>query len=138
MVEHLCKPSNPMPMNDSKDIEVVNIKHKLSLFSDYWNPKIVGELNDDKVQVVKLKGEFHWHHHEKEEELFLVVKGRLLIHFRDRTLEVNEGEFVIIPKMVEHKPEAPEEVHIVLIEPKSTVNTGNVETENTARKQKKI
>lgn len=123
------------PIKTSGNINVVNIKTKLSLFSETWNPKIVGELNDDKVQVVKLKGEFHWHHHENEEELFLVVMGKLLIHFRDRTIEVNEGEFVIIPKLVEHKPEAPEEVHIVLIEPKTTLNTGNIETENTVKDQ---
>ena len=125
-------------ITDSSNINVVNIKEKLSKFTETWNPKIVGELNDDKVQVVKLKGEFHWHHHEKEEELFLVIKGKLLIHFRDRTLELNEGEFVIIPKLVEHKPEAPDEVHIVLIEPKSTVNTGNVETKNTVINQQTI
>ena len=126
------------PIQDSSTVQVVNIKQKLSLFDAYWNPKIVGELNDDKVQVVKLKGEFHWHHHEHEEELFLVIKGTLLVHFRDRTVTVQEGEFVIIPKLVEHKPEAPEEVHIVLIEPKSTVNTGNAVTKNTVIEQEKI
>src|SRR3989339_304250 len=121
------------PISNSKNVKVVNIKEKLNKFTEHWNPKIVGELNDDKVQVVKLKGEFHWHHHEKEEELFWVITGKLLIHFRDRTVEVNEGEFVIIPKLVEHKPEAPEEVQIVLIEPRTTLNTGNVETENTVK-----
>lgn len=104
---------------------VVNIKNKLSKFSEYWSPKIVGELNDDKVQVVKLKGEFTWHKHDKEEELFYVVKGKLFIHFRDKTEEINEGELIIVPHGIEHKPEAPEEVHIILIEPKGTLNTGD-------------
>lgn len=123
---------------DSSNVTVVNIKQKLSLFSEYWNPKIVGELNDHKVQVVKLKGEFVWHHHEKEDELFLVVKGHLIIHFRDRNIHLNEGEFVIIPHMLEHKPEAPKEVEIVLIEPKAAVNTGNVKTDKTVTDQTKI
>ena len=126
------------PIKESSNVKVINIKEKLSMFSEYWNPKIVGELNDDKVQVAKLKGEFHWHHHENEEELFLVIKGKLLIHFRDRTVEINEGEFVIIPKMVEHKPEASNEVHIILIEPKTTLNTGNKKTENTVEVQERI
>ncbi len=123
---------------DSSIVNVVNIKEKLSLFSEVWNPKIVGELNDHKVQVVKLKGVFVWHHHEHEDELFLVIKGHLIIHFRDREVHVNEGEFVIIPKMIEHKPEAPEEVEIILIEPKNTLNTGNVESEHTVKDQQAI
>lgn len=126
------------PITTSKNVKVVNIREKLNKFTEHWNPKIVGELNDDKVQVVKLKGTFHWHHHEKEEELFWVIAGKLLIHFRDRTVEINEGEFVIIPKLVEHMPEAPEEVQIVLIEPRTTLNTGNVETENTVKEQEHI
>ena len=124
---------------DSQEVQVVNIKEKLSLFKKYWNPKIVGELNDHKVQVVKLKGEFVWHHHDNEDELFLVIKGHLIIHFRDRDLHVNEGEFVIIPHPVEHKPEAPEEVHIILIETKNTLNTGNVtDSHLSAKNQEKI
>lgn len=123
---------------NSKSVKVINIKEKLGLFDDFWNPKIVGELNDHKVQVVKLKGEFVWHHHENEDELFLVIKGKLIIHFRDRDVEVNEGEFVIIPHKLEHKPEAKEEVHIILIEPKTSINTGNVTTDKTATKQEKI
>ncbi len=106
---------------------VVNFRQKLAQFEEYWSPKIVGELNDDKVQVVKLKGEFVWHKHEVEDELFYVLKGKLLIHFRDKTEELNEGDMLIIPHGIEHKPEAPDEVHIVLIEPKGTVNTGNSE-----------
>ena len=125
--------------NISDTVKVVNIADKLSLFKEYWNPKIVGELNDHKVQVVKLKGEFVWHHHESEDELFLVIKGRLTIHFRDRDVEVDEGEFVIIPHPIEHKPEAKEEVHIVLIEPKVTLNTGNVtDSKLAAKNQQKI
>jgi len=124
---------------DSSEVKVVNINEKLSLFSEYWNPKIVGELNDHKVQVVKLKGEFVWHHHENEDEIFMVIKGNLVIHFRDRDVEVKEGEFVIVPHPIEHKPEAKEEVHIVLIEPKNTLNTGNVTDSSLAAKnQEKI
>jgi len=123
---------------NSGSIKVVNIKDKLSKFDESWSPKIVGELNDDKVQVVKLKGEFIWHHHDNEDELFLVIKGKLIVHFRDKDIEVNEGEFVIIPHPIEHKPEAPEEVEIVLIEPKEAVNTGNVQTDKTVKNQEKI
>jgi mannose-6-phosphate isomerase-like protein (cupin superfamily) len=119
---------------DSSAVKVVNLQEKLSLFAEHWNPKIVGELNDHKVQVVKLKGEFVWHHHDNEDELFLVLKGHLIIHFKDRDVHVNEGEFVIIPHPIEHKPEAPEEVHILLIEPKNTLNTGNVTDSKLAAK----
>lgn len=125
-------------VTNRKIIKAVNIKEKLKLFNEYWNPKIIGELNDHKVQVVKLKGEFVWHHHENEDELFLVIKGSLVIHFRDGDVKVNEGEFIIIPHQVEHKPEAEEEVHIILIEPKTSINTGNVTTDKTATKQDKI
>ena len=112
-------------------VEKVNLTEKLNLFQDYWSPKIVGELNDSHVKVVKLKGEFTWHHHEHEDELFLVIKGRLLIRLRDRDVWLQEGEFVIIPKGIEHLPVAEEEVHVLLIEPKSTLNTGNVQNERT-------
>lgn len=127
-----------MKQNKITPIKAVNIKEKLSLFSDYWNPRIIGELNDHKVQVAKLKGPFEWHHHEKEDEMFLVVKGQLIIHFKDHDIHVNEGEFVIIPHLLEHKPEAIDEVHIVLIEPKGAVNTGNVKTEKTVSNQQNI
>lgn len=125
-------------MDNSSSVSVVNIAQKLSLFSEYWNPKIIGELNDHKVQAVKLKGPFDWHHHENEDELFLVIKGHLIIHFRDRDVEVNAGEFVIIPHLLEHKPEAPEEVEILLIEPKSALNTGNVQTDKTVSQQESL
>ena len=112
-------------------MDKVNLKKKLSLFSDHWNPHIVGELNGQHVKLAKMKGEFVWHHHENEDELFLVVKGRLRMRFRDREVAVLPGEFIIVPKGVEHLPVADEEVHVVLIEPKSTLNTGNVRNERT-------
>ena len=124
--------------NDSSSVKVININQKLSLFSDYWNPKIIGELNNHKVQAVKLKGPFEWHHHEKEDELFLVIKGHLIIHLRDKDLHLNAGEFVIVPHLLEHKPEAPEEAEILLIEPKSSLNTGNVKSDKTVANQEKL
>ena len=111
----------------------VNIEEKLGAFSDHWNPRVVGELNGQYVKAVKLKGEFVWHHHDNEDELFLVIKGTLKMEFRDRIEEVNEGEFIIVPRGVEHKPVANEEVHILLFEPASTLNTGNVENEKTRK-----
>lgn len=113
------------------NIEKVNLAEKFGLFSQHWSPKIAGELNDTHVKLAKLHGEFVWHHHEHEDELFLVVKGRLLIKLRDRDLWIDEGEFVIIPHGVEHLPVAAEEVHLMLIEPKSTLNTGNIQNERT-------
>ena len=114
-------------------IEVVDIGQKLDLFSEYWRPKIVGELNDSYVKVVKLKGEFVWHQHEKEDELFWVISGTLVIKLREQEITVQPGQFVIIPKGVEHLPVAAEEVDVVLLEPKSTVNTGNVENDRTVQ-----
>ena len=116
-------------------MEKVNLTQKFNLFNEYWNPKIAGELNDSYVKLAKLKGEFVWHQHEAEDELFLVVKGKLLIKLRDRDIWLEEGEFVIIPKGIEHMPVAEEEVHIMLIEPKSTLNTGNVQNERTVGDQ---
>ena len=112
-------------------MEKVNLAEKFSLFDEYWKPKIVGELNDSFVKLVKLKGEFVWHHHEEEDELFLVVKGRLSIQLRDGDLLLEEGEFAVIPRGVEHCPLAEEEVHIVLLERKTTVNTGSAGGERT-------
>ena len=112
-------------------MEKVNLAQKFGLFHDYWSPKIAGELNDSYVKLVKLKGEFVWHHHEVEDELFLVVKGKLLIKLRDRDIWLEEGEFVIIPRGVEHLPVAKKEAHVLLLEPKSTLNTGNVQNERT-------
>lgn len=114
-------------------IKKVNLAQKTALVDEYWSPKIVGELNDSHIKVAKFKGEFTWHHHENEDELFLVVKGTLLMKLRDQDIEVNEGEFVIVPKGVEHMPVASEEAHIILIEPKTTLNTGNVTEARTRR-----
>jgi mannose-6-phosphate isomerase-like protein (cupin superfamily) len=112
-------------------VEKVNIDQKLSLFSEHWSPKIVGELNGQQVKLVKFQGEFVWHHHENEDELFLVVHGQFKMMFRDRTVILNPGEFLIVPKGVEHKPVAEEEVHVMLLEPASTLNTGNTIGEKT-------
>jgi len=112
-------------------MDKVNLVQKFSLFQEYWSPKIAGELNDSYIKLVKLKGEFLWHHHDTEDELFLVTKGRLLIKLRDRDIFLEEGEFVIIPRGVEHLPIAEEEAHVVLLEPKTTLNTGNVNDEKT-------
>ena len=111
--------------------EVVNLSEKFNLFSDTWHPRIIGELNDSYVKLARLEGEFVWHHHENEDELFLVVKGTLVIKLRDRDLTIREGEFAIIPRGVEHLPVAAEEVRVLLLEPKSTLNTGNVQNERT-------
>ncbi|MFI5056576.1 MAG: cupin domain-containing protein [Candidatus Acidiferrales bacterium] len=119
-------------------METVNLRDKFSLFSDYWNPRIIGEVNECHVKAVKLKGEFVWHHHEHEDELFLVVKGTLRMKFRDHEALVREGEFVIVPRGVEHLPIAGEEVHIVLIEPKTTLNTGNITNERTVAQLQRI
>jgi len=119
-------------------MELVNINEKLSRFSDHWSPKIVGELNDSYVKVVKLKGEFIWHHHDNEDELFLVIKGQLLMRLRDREVRINPGEFLIVPRGVEHMPVAEEEVHLVLLEPKTTLNTGNVRNERTVEEPARI
>lgn len=115
-------------------IEKVNIGKKFSLFHDHWSPKIVGEINDSHVKLAKLKGEFVWHHHDHEDEMFLVIKGSLKMKLRDGDMQLNEGEFVIIPKGVDHLPVAEEEVHLLLLEPKSTLNTGNVLNERTVNR----
>jgi mannose-6-phosphate isomerase-like protein (cupin superfamily) len=112
-------------------LDVINLADKFNLFQEPWHPKIVGELNDSYVKLAKLKGEFVWHHHENEDELFLVIKGTLVIKLRDQELTIHEGEFVVIPKGVEHLPVAEEEVHVLLLEPKSTLNTGDVQNEKT-------
>ena len=111
-------------MSKRNNISKVNIEDKLSLISDYWNPRIAGELNGQQIKLAKLKGEFIWHKHENEDEMFLVLKGRFRIELRDRTIELEEGEFIIIPKGTEHKPVADEEVSIMLFEPVATLNTG--------------
>jgi mannose-6-phosphate isomerase-like protein (cupin superfamily) len=119
-------------------MEKVNLREKFSLFEDQWSPKIAGEINDSYVKLVKFQGEFVWHHHEQEDEMFLVVKGNLLIKFRDRDVRLEEGEFIIIPHGVEHLPVAEEEVHVLLLEPKSTLNTGNLKNERTREALERI
>lgn len=119
-------------------MDKVNLIQKFSLFNDHWSPKIVGDLNESYIKVAKLKGEFVWHHHEKEDEMFLVIKGKLIIRFKDRDLKIEEGELLIIPKGVEHLPVAEEEVWVMLIEPKSTLNTGNIKDERTVENLERI
>ena len=112
-------------------MDKINLAQNFSLFNEHWSPKIVGELNDSFIKLAKLKGEFDWHHHEQEDELFLVVKGDLIIKFRDKDVSMKPGELIVIPKGVDHLPVAAEEVQVMLIEPKGTLNTGNVVTEKT-------
>ena len=118
-------------METKPAIEKVNLEEKLKLFADHWSPKIVGDLNESQVKLVKLKGEFVWHHHENEDEMFLVVKGKFRIEFRDKTVHLGEGEFIVVPRGVEHRPVADEEAWILLFEPGTTLNTGNVQNELT-------
>ena len=103
----------------------VNLTQKFSLFSKHWDPKIVGELNGQQIKLVKFKGSFVWHHHETEDELFFAVHGHFTMHFRDQSIEISEGELIIVPHGVEHRPEAQDEVHVLLFEPASTINTGS-------------
>ena len=121
----------------------VSLSEKFALFHDHFSPKIAGELNDCYVKLVKLQGEFVWHHHDHEDEMFLVVKGCLLMGLQDETgtqreIAIRPGEFIIVPKGVEHKPRADEEAHIMLLEPKTTLNTGNVHSERTVEQLDRI
>ena len=110
----------------------INLFKKFEKFNDHWSPRIIAELNDQFVKIAKVKGDFVWHHHENEDELFMVIKGTLFIDFRDRTETIGPGEIIVVPKGVEHRPRTNgEEVHIMLIEPKSTLNTGNITNEKT-------
>ena len=118
--------------------EKVNLIEKFAKIHEYWKPYIAGELNGQLVKLDKLMGEFVWHHHENEDELFLCVKGRFRIEFRDKTVQLEPGEFIVVPRGVEHLPVADEEVHIILFEPKTTVNTGNVTNERTVRDLERI
>ncbi|MEZ5344783.1 MAG: cupin domain-containing protein [Pyrinomonadaceae bacterium] len=114
-------------------MEKVNLAEKLSLITEHWRPKIVGELNGQEVKAVKFKGEFPWHHHENEDEMFMVLKGNFRLDFRDKSVELSAGEFIIVPARVEHRPVADEEVEVLLFEPANIKNTGNIEdTEFTA------
>lgn len=122
----------------SSMLDKINLAEKFARITEYWKPYIAGELNGQLVKLDKLKGEFVWHHHENEDEMFLVVKGRFRIEFRDKTVWLEEGEFIVVPRMVEHKPVADEEAWIVLFEPASTLNTGNVDNEFTLRELEKV
>lgn len=119
-------------------MEKVNIREKFSQFSDHWNPHIIGELNGQQVKAAELKGEFFFHHHEHEDEMFLILKGKLKMEFRDKVVEISEGEFIIVPRGVEHKPIAEDEVELLLFEPASILNTGNIENERTKKTLTKI
>jgi len=112
-------------------MQKINISEKLSLFSDYWNPRVVGHLNGQHVRLAKFQGEFVWHQHDQEDEFFLVIHGSFEMQFRDRVETLNEGDFIIVPRGVEHCPRAEEEVHVMLFEPATTLNTGEVENELT-------
>jgi mannose-6-phosphate isomerase-like protein (cupin superfamily) len=116
----------------------VNLREKFGMFTDHWSPKIVGEVNDSHVKLVKLQGEFVWHRHEREDELFLVVKGRITIRFHDGDVALEENEFLIVPRSVEHMPVSEEEAWVLLFEPKTTLNTGEVENERTVAKLERI
>jgi mannose-6-phosphate isomerase-like protein (cupin superfamily) len=119
-------------------MEKVNIAEKLALFQDYWKPRIVAELNGQQVKVVKLQGPFVWHHHEREDEMFLVVRGSLRLEFRERDVELQAGELLVVPRGVEHRPVAEGEVEVLLFEPASTLNTGNVHDERTVAEPERI
>jgi mannose-6-phosphate isomerase-like protein (cupin superfamily) len=125
---------NPWAMIPTK----VNLREKFGMFADRWSPKIVGEVNDSQVKLVKLQGEFVWHRHEQEDELFLVVNGRITIRFRDGDVRLEENELVIVPRGMEHLPVAEEEAWVLLFEPKTTLNTGNVENVRTVAKLERI
>lgn len=115
-----------------------NLREKLSLIAEPWSPRIVAELNGQQVKLAKLEGEFVWHHHQSEDELFLVLKGRLEMHFRDHVVTLEEGDCIVVPRGTEHKPVAKEEVHVLLFEPAGTLNTGNVRDERTIERPARI
>jgi mannose-6-phosphate isomerase-like protein (cupin superfamily) len=119
-------------------VDKVNIKDRFALFDEHWSPKIVGELNGQHVKLVKLLGEFVWHHHDEEDELFLLVKGRFRMEFRDQSVTLEEGEFIVVPRGVEHRPVADEEAQIILFEPASTLKTGNIRGEMTVAELDRI
>jgi mannose-6-phosphate isomerase-like protein (cupin superfamily) len=126
-------------------MDKINLAEKFNLFEEHWSPKIIGELNDSYIKVVKLKGEFVWHHHDNEDELFLVVKGTMTMRIKEKNdeegfkeIKIEPGELIIIPKGVEHMPVAIDEVHVMLMEPKSTLNTGNIKNERTVEDLKTI
>jgi mannose-6-phosphate isomerase-like protein (cupin superfamily) len=119
-------------------MEKVNLKEKFALFHELWSPRIVGELNGQQIKLAKLQGEFAWHHHDAEDELFFVVEGRLVIETPDQDVVLNEGEFLIVPRGVEHRPVAEREAHVLLFEPQGTLNTGNVRNARTVDDPQRI
>lgn len=119
-------------------MEKINIQEKLNLFNEYWSPRIIGEVNDSYVKIAKFKGDFIWHTHQNEDEMFYVLKGSLTIKFRDKAVLLQEGECIVIPRGIEHMPVAEEEVWVMLIEPKATLNTGNVINDRTVETLEKI
>jgi len=119
-------------------VKVINLREKFGLFTDLWNPRIVADLNENFVKLAKVQGEFVWHRHDDEDELFLVVHGRLTIHLRDRSVELGEGDLGVVPRGVEHLPVAEREAHILLLEPKTTRNTGQVQDERTRERLERI
>jgi mannose-6-phosphate isomerase-like protein (cupin superfamily) len=119
-------------------MEKVNLAEKLSMFSDYFNPRVVGELNGQQVKLVKFNSDFVWHSHENEDELFYVVKGNFIMEFRDKNVHLKEGDFLIVPRGIEHRPSAKEEVHVMLFEPASTLNTGNAADSELTRTELQI
>jgi mannose-6-phosphate isomerase-like protein (cupin superfamily) len=119
-------------------MDKINLRQKLDSFTDHFSPKIVAELNGQHVKLAKFAGEFGWHHHDHEDELFMVLKGRFRMEFRDRHVWLEEGEVLVVPRGVEHRPVAEQEVEILLFEPASTLNTGNVENERTVRELQRI
>jgi mannose-6-phosphate isomerase-like protein (cupin superfamily) len=126
------------PWSPLATMEKINLREKLTLISDYWNPRIVAELNAQHVKLVKFRGEFVWHHHDDEDELFLVVAGRFRMEFRDRAVWLEEGDMIVVPRGVEHRPVADDEVHVLLFEPAGTLNTGNTRGDRTVEKPQRI
>jgi mannose-6-phosphate isomerase-like protein (cupin superfamily) len=122
----------------SDDAHKINLAEKLALFSEHWSPKVVAALNGQEVKLVKFKGAFTWHHHEREDELFLVIRGRFRMEFRDSAVELAQGEMIVVPRGVEHRPVADDEVHVLLFEPADTLNTGNVRDERTVARPERI
>ena len=118
-------------MNERAAMDKVNLQEKLAMFSEHWSPRVVGELNGQQVKLAKLKGEFIWHRHENEDEMFLILKGTLVIRMRDREVALQQGEMYIVPRGVEHLPVADDEVHVLLFEPIGTLNTGDVRDDRT-------
>jgi mannose-6-phosphate isomerase-like protein (cupin superfamily) len=119
-------------------VEKINCAQKFELIKEHWSPRVVGEVNDVSIKLVKFQGDFIWHHHETEDELFFVVKGIMVMKLRSGDVVVEEGEFIIIPRGVEHMPVADEEVFVMLIEPKTTLNTGNIENERTIKEPERL